>query len=350
MNATGSEGVVLGLDIGSTATKVVAADRHGTVLYRAERRNEMRNDEPGEAVQDAAAVRASAVAAVAEVATWASETGCTVEAVSFSTAMHNLLGLDADGEPVTPAFHLSDSRCAEMAAKLREDGDSAEALHRSTGTPVHTQSVMVKLAWVTAQRADLGARVNRWCGLKDYVLAAFTGRFVTDHSLASGTGLLNMTTLRWHGPALETAGISADGLPELSAPTETLPLSESAARTTGLKAGLPVVLGAGDGPLGNLGVGAINTGVAGLSLGTSGAFRVVREEPGVDARCRTFCYALADGLWVTGGAVSNGAVVGDWSAEVFGTDLVELLDEAQRVPVGARGLTALPYLMGERAP
>ena len=90
--------------------------------------------------------------------------------------------------------------------------------------------------------------------------------------------------------------------------------------------------------------------MAALSLGTSGALRVTRDKPGVDERCRTFSYALADGLWVIGGAVSNGAVVGAWASESFGADVAALLDEAAAVPAGADGLIALPYLLGERAP
>ncbi len=110
------------------------------------------------------------------------------------------------------------------------------------------------------------------------------------------------------------------------------------------------MLGGGDGPLANLGVGAVSPGVAALSLGTSGALRVTRDRPGVDDRCRTFSYAMGDGLWVIGGAVSNGAVVGQWASEAFGVDVADLLDEALAVPPGADGLMSLPYLLGERAP
>ncbi|SDQ98546.1 gluconokinase [Actinopolyspora saharensis] len=350
MSASGTQEVVLGLDLGSTATKAVAADRAGTVLHLTERENGMRTEEPGEAVQDAAAVRDSAFAALTECVSWTQQAGYRVRALSFSTAMHSLLGLDAEGEPVTPAFHLSDSRCADVAEKLRGDWERAARLHHATGTPVHPQSVMVKLAWLTQQRRDLVEPVASWCALKDFVFTAFTGEFVTDQSLASGSGLQEMATLDWHDEALSTAGVSRQQLPEIKAPTDVLPLAAEAARATGLPEGLPVVLGAGDGPLGNLGVGAVSTGVAGLSLGTSGALRVVRDSPGVDERCRTFCYYLADGLWVSGGAVSNGAVVGQWASEAFGVDVADLLDEALQVPAGARGLVALPYLMGERAP
>ncbi|SFT03082.1 gluconokinase [Saccharopolyspora flava] len=341
--------VVLGVDLGTTATKVVAAGTDARVLHTTERGYPLRTDEPGEATQDAAQVLEAAIGALAECATWAREQGHEVAGLSFSSAMHTLVGLDSRGVPATPAFNWADTRAAEVAARLRAEPGTASALHRATGTPVHTQSVMVKLAWLTSGGADIGA-VERWCALKDFVVTAFTGEFVTEHSLSSGSGLQDMRTLRWHEPALEVAGIRAEQLPELREPTATVPLGSRVAEAAGLPVGLPVVLGGGDGPLANLGVGAVAPGVAALSLGTSGALRVTRDEPGVDDRCRTFSYALADGLWVIGGAVSNGGVVGQWAAETFGVDVADLLDEAAAVPAGADGLMALPYLLGERAP
>ena len=350
MSSGGKQALVLGVDLGTTATKVVAGTRGGEIPHQAERGYEMRTDDSGEAVQDAAEVRDAAIEALGECARWAADNGHSVEAVSFSSAMHTLVGLDSAGSPVTPVFTWADSRAAEVAEQLRAEPESASALHRATGTPVHTQSVMVKLAWLTGERTDLAGEAVRWCSLKDYVVAALVGEFVTDHSMASGTGLQEMDGLRWHDPALEVAGVRADQLPELAAPTDTRPLSADVAAQVGLPEGLPVVLGGGDGPLANLGVGAVSPGVAALSLGTSGALRVLRDRPGVDERCRTFCYALADDLWVVGGAVSNGGVVGQWAAEAFGVEVAELLDEARQVPAGAEGLVVLPYLLGERAP
>ncbi|MDR7301765.1 gluconokinase [Haloactinomyces albus] len=350
MSAGGQGAIVLGIDLGTTATKVVAADREGVVLNQTKRENELRTDKLSEAVQDAEAVRDSAIAAVAECVSWAQDNGHRIAGLSFSAAMHTLLGLDAAGKPVTPAFNWADTRAAEVAANLRADSDRATELHRTTGTPVHTQSVMVKLAWLTGERTGLAEGVVHWCTLKDFVVGAFVDEFVTEHSIASGSGLQDMHRLEWQEEALRVAGIRADQLPELKAPTDVLPLAPQTAKVTGLAEGLPVVLGGGDGPLGNLGVGATNPGVAGLSLGTSGALRVVSDHPSVDVRCRTFSYVLGDGLWVIGGAVSNGAVVGEWAAETFGVDLGTLLDEALDVAPGAEGLIALPYLLGERAP
>ncbi|GAA2832941.1 gluconokinase [Crossiella cryophila] len=342
---TMGDGVVLGIDLGTTATKVVAADRRGRVAALAERGYPMRTDQPGLAVHDPDRVLQAALDAVRECA---QTCAAPVQALVFTGAMHTLIGLDAGYRPITPSLSWADNRAIDQAARLRRDPAATE-LHRATGTPVHPFAPLAKLIWFAEQDPD--TQPAFWCSLKDFVLHHFTGRLATEHSYASGSGLMNIHRLAWHQPSLDLAGITADRLPELLAPTDTLPLRAQIAEATGLPPGLPVVAGGGDGPLANLGVGAVRPGMAALSLGTSGALRVVRTEPGVDERGRTFCYGIAEGYWVLGGAVSNGGVVSQWAADLVGEeDMGDLLAEAATVPPGANGLFALPYLLGERAP
>jgi gluconokinase len=132
------------------------------------------------------------------------------------------------------------------------------------------------------------------------------------------------------------------------------------AERIGLPPGTPVVAGAGDGPLGNLGVGAIGPGVAGLSVGTSGAVRMSVPSPRVDSGHTLFCYGLADGLWVLGGATSNGGSVVRWAGSALAPDVwaspgdrpgdERILELAGGVPAGSEGLVMLPYLLAERGP
>ena len=330
--------VVLGVDLGTTATKVVAADAAGRIDGIAERPYPLTTGPHGEATQDADEVLAAARSAIAECAR-----GRNVAALSFSAAMHTLMPLDTDGRPLAPASSWADRRAADIAREWRKPDGPALELHRATGTPVHPMSPLVKLAWFARTEPDL--RAAHWVGVKDYVLAALTGRLATEHSCASGTGLLNIHTLSWHEPSLELAHIDAGQLPELLAPTGQLTL---AAPVGDLPAGLPVVAGGGDGPLANLGTGATVPGMAALSLGTSGALRAIHPAPGVDDRGRVFCYALADGLWAVGGAISNGGVVGSWASDCFGVPVHDLFAEA--ATADPAGLVALPYLLGERAP
>jgi gluconokinase len=115
------------------------------------------------------------------------------------------------------------------------------------------------------------------------------------------------------------------------------------------------VAGGGDGPLANLGVGAVHPGVAACSIGTSAALRVTVERPAVDSAGRVFCYGLTEGRWVTGGAINNGGSVLEWAGDALAPDLgehpeEELLALAAEVPAGSEGLVMLPYLLSERAP
>jgi gluconokinase len=329
--------VVLAIDLGTTATKVIAVDRYAGVVASAEYGYPMRTTPSGEATHDPRQVLDAALRALVEVAS-----GLDVRALVLTGAMHTLLGLDVSGEPITPSLSWADNRAVGEVSRLKGTARGA-TLHQETGTPIHTMSPLVKLAWFTAS----GITAAKWCGLKDFVFSRLTGALATEHSSASATGLMDLETLSWHPDALAFAGVSVSQLPELLSPLDSRPL---ALDVPGLPRGLPVVLGGGDGPMANLGVGAVVPGVAAVSLGTSGALRVVRDRPAVDPMGRVFCYAIGDGLWVLGGAVSNGGVVAQWAAETFGVEVGALLAEASLVPVGASGLTALPYLLGERAP
>jgi gluconokinase len=216
-------------------------------------------------------------------------------------------------------------------------------------------SVLPKLVWFREQRPDVHDAVARWLGIKDYVLAHLTGRHVVDLSTASATGLLDQRALAWDAEALGHAGIEASRLPDLVPTTEVLALRPAVADELALDRRTPVVAGASDGPLANLGVGAVSPGVAACSIGTSGALRVMVERPAVDPLGRVFCYALTPDRWVVGGAINNGGLVLRWAGDALAPDLgerpeAELLELAARAPAGSGGLIMLPYLLSERAP
>lgn len=346
--------VVVGVDVGTTAVKVVAfglgADWRHTVV----REYPLLQPAPGWQVQDPHTVLAAMHGALAEAVTRCR--GASVVAISLSSAMHGLIGLDDDLVPLTPLLTWADSRAAEEAKALR-DARQAPDLHRVSGTPVHPMSPLTKLMWFARHEPGLSARARAWVGLKDWVVHGLTGTLATELSSASGTGLLDLATRDWNPTALDLAGVSPHQLPPVLPTTAALGLSRTVAARVGLPTATPVVVGAADGPLGNVGTGALDPGVVGLSVGTSGAVRMVVPEPVVAPSGRLFCYALTEDAWVVGGAVSNGGVAARWAGGVFGpsgdgvhvTD-AELLELAASVPPGSEGLIALPYLLAERAP
>ncbi|MEE3919822.1 gluconokinase [Micromonospora sp. BRA006-A] len=343
--------VVVGVDIGTTSSKAVAFDTTGRQLASHSIGYPLEEPNPGWAEQDLDLIYQAVLGVIRAVV---DELRVPVAGLSFSTAMHSLIGLDADGTPLTPSITWADSRASAQAERLR--AAPRLALHRRTGTPVHPMAPLPELVWFAEQEPKLHERVAHWVGIKDLVLRRLADALVTDHSVASATGLMDIHRLAWDTEALRIAGITEEQLPQLVPTTHVLPgLTAEAARATGLPADTPLVVGAGDGPLANLGLGAVRPGVVACSIGTSGAMRVMVERPGVDPLGGVFCYALTEDRWVVGGAINNGGIVLQWANDALAPELgehaeEELLDLAATAPVGSGGLIMLPYLLSERAP
>ncbi len=360
--------VVVGLDIGTTSTKAVAFDAEGEAWGEAEHGYPTHHPAPGHVEQDPDEVVDEALGALSDASRAAAEAGARVVAVGVSTVMHSLIGLGADDRPRTAMLTFADSRAAAQAAAARDE--HGLAIYRRTGTPLHPMSPLLKLRWFDEEDPGTAADVTRWISIKEHLLAGLFGAGsdasrLIDHSVASATGLFNLSELDWDDAALEMAGVQRS---QLSTPVPTRHrldgLGADMAERLHLEPGTPVVIGASDGVLANLGVGAIRPGVMAATIGTSGALRVAADTPATDPQGRTFCYVLTAGekgpdRFIIGGAVSNGGSILEWlrarllatpEAGDTETAIEALLEEASSVPPGAKGLVMLPYLDGERAP
>ncbi|MFC7274665.1 gluconokinase [Paractinoplanes rhizophilus] len=353
--------VVIGIDTGTTATKAIAAGADGRLRAHASVHYPLSVPAPGRAELDPRHLVDAAVKALTDVAAACRAQDDRVVAVSLSAFLHGLVPMDASGAPLGPLITWADGRAGAQCDEIIASG-RAKGLHARTGTPVHPMSPLTKLAWWRANDPSVLRETPRWGGVKELVLAALTDEpFLLDLSVASGTGLYDIHARRWDPEALEIAGADAGQFAQVVPTTTILKLKPGLG---GLPEGTPLIIGAADGPLANLGVGATPAGVAAVSLGTSGALRTVVDRPTVDADGRLFCYALTEDRWVVGGAVNNAGSVVRWAGQSFasgferpgaeGEDADErdaaLLMEAQGAPPGSDGLLCLPYLLGERAP
>ena len=350
--------VVIGIDTGTTATKAVAAGLDGRVRAGASMSYPLSVPGPGRAELDPGKLSDAAVKALVDVARQCRDNGDRVVAVSLSAFLHGLVPMDAAGRPIGPLVTWADGRAGAQSEQIVASG-RAKALQARTGTPVHPMSPLTKLAWWKATDPATLRTTPRWGGVKELVLAELADEpYLLDLSVASGTGLYDIHERRWDPEALQIAGVRLDQLAEVVSTTRKLRLRNEVAAAAGLPAGTPLIIGAADGPLANLGVGATPAGVAAVSLGTSGALRTVVDAPTADKAGRLFCYALTEDRWVIGGAINNAGSVIRWAAQTFDRPTAEdadvrdaaLLLEAAGAPPGSDGLLCLPYLLGERAP
>jgi len=353
---------MLGVDIGTTSTKTVVFALDGRVLAQHAVEYPLLCTAPGMAEQDPLQIYAAVLESIASAVRAANATPAQIALVSFSAAMHSLIALDSDNQPLTNSITWADNRASVWAGRIRDEFDG-QAIYARTGTPIHPMSPLCKLMWLRHEHAAIFARTARFVGVKEYVFFRLFGRWLVDHSIASATGLLNLQQLQWDRAALALVGVDATQLSPLVPTTEVVQgLDATLAAQLGLRSDTPFVVGANDGVLSNLGVNAIAPGQVAVTIGTSGAMRSVIDRPVTDPSGRTFCYALTQQHWVIGGPVNNGGNIFRWvrdelataeaqAAREAGIDPYEALTQiAERITPGAEGLLFHPYLAGERAP
>lgn len=266
-----------------------------------------------------------------------------VSHVSFSSAMHSIILGSNDLCPYTKNVIWLDNRSKDLIDSFKKQANGLSFYHK-TGTPIHAMSPFAKLLWYKENTSLLSKDV-RIFGIKEYIIYKLTGEFVEDYSIASATGLMNIHSLRWDKDILDFIGIREEQLPRLVDTKETF---------SALNYSFNVVVGASDGCLVNVGVGALSKGQTTLTLGTSGAVRMTVNQPVLDPHGRTFCYYVKENTYVIGGAVNNGGNVLTWLGRVFYKSIEEMFEDLpdllDRTKEGSNGLVFFPFLYGERAP
>ncbi|PYI54651.1 gluconate kinase [Paenibacillus flagellatus] len=353
---------VIAADLGTTSAKTLVIDRDGRVLASRSIEYPLHTPTPDRAEQDPLELFAAVVRGIREVAAKAGIAASDVLCVSFSSAMHSLIAVDRELNPLTPCITWADNRGAELVGPLKAERNGL-GIYRNTGTPIHPMSPLLKLMWLNRHEPELVARTYKFIGIKEFVFAKLFGTFVVDHSIASATGLFNLRKLAWDDEALDVAGVTREQLSEPVPTTHVVQgLSPQYAAELGLAADTPFVVGASDGVLANLGVGAFEPGVYAVTIGTSGAVRGAVSEPLTDPQGRLFCYALKEHFWVVGGSINNGGIMFRWVRDQLATLEAEegrrrgmdpydyLTGLAAEIAPGSDGLLFLPLLAGERAP
>ncbi|MDV2582191.1 gluconokinase [Alkalibacillus haloalkaliphilus] len=339
---------VMGLDLGTTSAKAVLFQLDGTVIAEYEQPYPILTPENGSAEQDPYQVEEATIQAVRHVMDYTNEQNLV--GIGLSTAMHSLICMDEQGKALSNAIIWADTRSTSEAETL----DSS--IYLSTGTPLHPMSPLAKLVWLKNQNSPMYENAKYFVSIKEYLLYRWFGEKVVDYSMAAATGLFNIHNLTWDKQALKTAGITTDHLFEPKPPETTLSgINSKVAERMNIAVETPVVIAGSDGPLANLGIGAINPGETAITIGTSGAIRQFSNEPLLDEQQEIFSYSFTNDLWITGGPTNNGGIVMKWVQELLSSgdqqlSMEELNALAKTVEPGSEQLIFLPYLNGERAP
>ena len=333
---------VIGIDIGTGSVKAVAVGFDGKSFGAVQQYYSSNSPKPGFHEQDPEEIWAAFKKSMDEMI---AEVGNVPKAISLSSAMHSVIPIDENGNALVPMITWADNRAAEIAKKLRES-EVGWSIYKATGTPLHAMSPLCKIIWLKENDPDLFDRTYKFISIKEYIWYKLFKEFKVDHSIASCTGLFDINRLIWHKDALDMARIG-DKLLSESVPTDYVKFLES---------GVPVIIGASDGCMANLGSGGIKPGIAVMTIGTSGAVRIASDRPLPNEKAMTFSYILDKQTFICGGPINNGGIALQWwlknntEKELEETDYEQLFEQIAEVKAGSDGLLFLPYLTGDRAP
>lgn len=339
----------LGIDIGTTSSKAVAFNEEGDVIANCSFHYEMHHPKPGYSEQDPKVIFQAVIKGISKVVKDLSPHEPLF--ISFSAAMHSFISIDKNGELLTPCIIWADNRADVIAQQLCADNETKH-FYEASGVPVHSMSPLCKLLWFRQHQPQIFNAAYKFIGIKEYVFYKLFGKFVIDTSVASATGFLNTKTLGWDAAILDYADISASRLSTVVSAKKAF-YYKNVITDFSFSPKIPFIIGSSDGALSNLGIGAVDNSTMAVTIGTSGAARIVITAPKTDEQMRTFCYHLKDNLYIAGGANNNGAVVLQWLKESLlqdNEDFDTLLEEAKSIAAGSDGLILLPYILGERAP
>jgi xylulokinase len=269
-----------------------------------------------------------------------------VAAVSVGAQQHGMICLDAGGQVVRKALLWNDTRSSDAASDLVAELGGAAAWADRIGVVPVASITATKLRWLADAEPGHADATAAVCLPHDWLTWRLSGSdrledLRTDRSDASGTGYfaaesgqydLELLKLALRGRSPSVPAVVAAGAP--------------AGRTT---TGAVLGAGAGDNAAAALGIGA-ELGDCIVSLGTSGVVSAVGDAASHDASGLVAGFADATGRQLPLVCTLNGAPVLAAVAKMLGVDFDELDRLALLAPVGAEGLTLVPYFDGERSP
>ncbi len=336
--------VLLGIDVGTSATKAVVVDPAGAILAQAERPVELRSPRPGWAEEDPEQWWANVCSLCRELPV------SDVAAIGVSGMVPAVILLDEAGRRLRPSIQQNDARAAREVEELR--AALGPSVLPRTGSPVTQQSVGPTALWLARNEPDVWAATHTVLGSYDYVVLRLTGNRAVERNWALESGLYELATGAWAEDICTAAGLDPARLPPPRRPDEVVgEVTAEAAAETGLRPGTPVVAGSADHVASAFAAGVVERGDLLIKLGSAGDILMTAVEPLVDERLYLDFHLIPGRYLPNGCMATSGSFIRWFQREVAGGASLDTLDrEADTVGPGAGGVIALPYLLGEKTP
>lgn len=338
----------IGVDLGTSAVKLLLMDQNGTVINIVSREYPLYFPHPGWSEQKPEDWWEQTKEGIRQLVESVDKK--QVAGISFGGQMHGLVILDEEDQVIRPAILWNDGRTGKQTDYLNQE-IGKETLSKYTANIAFAGFTAPKILWVKENEPENFSRICKIMLPKDYLAYRLTGVHCCDYSDASGMLLLDVQHKCWSREMLEICGIKEEQMPTLFESYEKVGnLKPEVAQELGLSENCIVAAGAGDNAAAAVGTGTVGDGQCNVSLGTSGTVFISSKEFGVDPNNALHAFAHSDGHYHLMGCILSAASCNKWwMDEIIGTEDYGKEQESI-VKLGENHVFFLPYLMGERSP
>lgn len=354
----------MGIDAGTSGVKAAVIDDKGNVAAIGYEECDIITPRPGWVEQNPESWWEACGKAVKQ-AVAKSGVGEQIEGIGFSGQMQGCVLMGKDGKAIGNCLIWLDQRSTPQVKEI-ESLMSEEEMLSITGSYCLNSYWAPKLLWLKENRQSDFEMADSVLFPKDYLRFRMTGEIATEVSDASLSFLLDVPKRRWSDTLVKKLGIPSHLLPGRLAESQEIVgyLRRSVAGEWGMKSGIPVVAGGGDQPAGGVGMGIVEEGMIGSTIGTSGVVFGCTNQPFVDRQKRaimSMCHSVPDKWCFLGLALASGGsfkwirdtLFAEKKAEMAakGLDVYDYMTGlAQNAAPGSEGLTFLPYFNGDKTP
>jgi len=340
-----TDGLLIGIDIGTTGVKVVVVDPARGQIAQATRANRLDSPHAGWAEADPAQWLANIEAGLQELAPVLADR--PIAAIAATGMVPAIVAVDAAGSPVRAAILQNDARATAEVESLAAALAGTDAL-AVTGSVPSQQSVAPKIMWLERHEPSAWGRTSRLVGSYDWVLMALGAEPHVESNWALESGLYDLS-----GDVFAPVVEVVPGLRDRLAPVRRSgavvgQLCVHLARRVGLPAGIPLVVGGADHVLSAYTAGLREAGDWLVKLGGAGDILAVSRDAVTDARFFLDTHPV-EGLWLPNGCMATSGSLVRWVQQLMRIDNLAVMDDEAALRPAAE-ILCLPYFLGEKSP
>lgn len=351
----------MGIDIGTTGGRACIFDDSGNMVGMSYKEYPIHTPNPGWVEQYSAELLPVLYNVCRDAIAASGLPAEKVEALALSVQAPVVCLLDENYELMTPLIGWQDLRGLEYLGEAAELLGDVNAYYNETGGPFVASNPISKLLWLKHKVPEKWESCSYITSATEYFNKKFgADEVVIDNATASRLMIMDIREKCFSKMVVERLGIDENKLAKIVPCGSVIgEITAELSKLTGLATGTKLVMGAQDQNASTLGIGMLEEGQAGFTLGTAGLMTVVTKDVTAHDKGKLILKPNASvGNYTVEGISFAAASSYKWyrdtfcqsekeAAEKLGISSYDIMNQlARKSRPGAGGVTFLNYLQG----